>query len=158
MGAIGVQCAVGATGKKALTKLSNCDFNSMAVINGVPLGANSSGLFKLNDGELESSAAFTRTFILATTDFGIDNQKRVRFVYIGIDTEYEFTLSVKADDQTWRDYTVTPPKTGLQRIRISIGRSGQGRYWTFKISSTNAFVIDKIEAILNARSGGIVGY
>lgn len=157
MGAIAVQCAVGEAGKKAVTELSY-NFNSMAVINGIPIGANSKGLFRLNAGLKDAGTDFTSTFTLTTTDFGIENHKRMRFVYIGIDTSAPFIISVKADGQAWRDYKIIPGKTGMQTIRKSIGRNGKGRYWTFKISSTSGFRVDSIKVAYYVLPKGIVGY
>lgn len=157
MSGIAVQGAIGDIGAKATTKLSS-SYNSLATINGVAIGANSSGLHLLNSGNQNNDVDFTKTFTLATTDFGIDNFKRIRFVYIGIDFSSAITLSVKADDQSWRNYTITPKKTGLQKIKKSIGRNGQGRYWTFKISSISAFRIDSLKAAIYVRPIGISGY
>jgi len=157
MSSIAVQGAVGERGSKATTELSS-GYNSLAVINGIPIGANSSGLFKLNSGSQDDTTDFTRTFTLATTDFGLSNPKKFRALYLGIKTSARFTVSIKADEQDWRHYPARPPKAGLQRTKVPLGSYSQGRYWTVKISSTSDFTIDSVEIVPIVRSQGIVGY
>ena len=156
--AIAVQAAVGGPGSKATTELTNYDFNSMALINGQALGANDDGLYLLNTGTKDGTTSYTRSVTFASSDFGVHNPKRLRFVYIGINTDSKFTVTVSVDEQTARSYSVTPKKTGLQRLRVPIGRDGQGRYWKIKISSAYWFRIDSVEALPVVRSAGIVGY
>ncbi len=50
MGVIAAQRVIGPAGGKVTTELSY-SFNSIAVINGFPFEANSSGLFKFNNDE-----------------------------------------------------------------------------------------------------------
>lgn len=155
---IAVQSAVGDVGRKATTELSNFDFNSMAMVNGYPVGASSDGLFLLNTGTTDNDVEFTRSITFATTDFAIKNPKRIRFIYVGIDTDNAFTVSTKVDEGSWRDETVTPAKTGLQRVRVPIGSDGEGRYWTVKVTSVYPFRIDDIKILIYNESTGKVGY
>lgn len=155
--AIAVQTAVGEIGSKATTELTY-QFNSMLSNGGFQYGCNGNGIFLLNSGELDNGSPFSRTVTFATTDLGEKNPKRARFVYIGFDAASAITLSVKIDDQSWRDYAATPLKTGLQRLRVPIGRDGQGRYFTFKITATTRFRIDSVGGMFIIRSTGIKGY
>lgn len=154
---IAVQGAVGEAGTKATTTLSYA-FNSLAVINGFSFGANSDGLYQINTTNQDAGADYTRSVTFCTTDFGDNNPTRVRFVYVGIDTDNIFTVSVKVDDQAWRNYSQTPPKTGLHRVRVPVGRNGEGRYWTVKVSSDYFFRIDEIKLLLYEQSTGKTGY
>lgn len=158
MSAIAVQTVVGEIGGKATTTLDGYDFNSFATINGFEFGADHNGLHLLNTGDQDNEEDYTRTLTFATTDFGDNNPKRIRFIYVGVEATSPFTLSVKADEQSWRNYTVTPLKTGLQRVRVPVGRDGQGRYWAIKVTATTAFRIDSVDAMIYERSTGIKGY
>lgn len=153
-GSIAVQGAIGEVGSKATTLISDFSFNSMAEINGVQLGASADGLFKLNTGADDDGTSFISTFTIATTDFGLHNHKQIRFLYFGVDTDSDFTVSVKADDKVWRDYTAEVSKTGMQEIRVPVGRDGYGRYWTIKISSTAFFRLDQIDIATYVLSAG----
>lgn len=154
---IAIQCAVGDIGSKGTTELTPA-FTSMVNAGTYQYGANDDGLYRLNTGTTDNAVAFASTFTCATTDFGENNPKRVRFVYVGIDTDNIFTVSVKVDDQAWRNYATTPPTTGLQRIRVPVGRDGEGRYWTVKFSSDYFFRIDEIKLLLYGQSTGKTGY
>jgi hypothetical protein len=156
---IAVQGAIGAIGQKATTVLSNYNFGSICSINGLSLGIKKdNGLFLLNSGTTDADDNYLRKVVFATTDLGAHNPKRVRFVYVGIDTSTDFVLSVKFDDQDYRDYTVPIKKTGLQRVRVPVGRDGQGRYVTIGISSMHSFRLDSVNLSIYVRSTGIVGY
>ena len=157
MGSIATQTTVGEIGSKAVTELSY-SFASMINVRGFQYGGNSEGLHRLNVEDPAAATTFTRTFTLATTDFGIKVPKRARFLSIGFDADDAFTVSVKLDDKTWRDYPVVPLTTGLQRIRVTIGSSGQGRYFTIKVSSTSKFRIDNIIALFTARTSRVMRY
>ena len=154
---IAVQTAIGTIGSKATTELSYA-FKSMINAGEFQYGLNQDGIYLLNQGEQDDGETFERSVTFATTDFGVKNPKRVRFIHIGFVADYEFTLAVKIDDQVWRKYTVTPRKTGLQRLRVPIGRNGQGAYITTKITSRSMFRIDMMAGILIVRPTGITGY
>lgn len=159
MGAIAVQGAVGQVGSKATTELSY-NFNSMVALpGGFQVGANGNGLFLLNQGELDDGATYERTFTVNTSDYGKQEFKQFRFLYIGFKGDNPFTVLVNTDEQGWRDYTATPGKTGLQRaVQIPVGSNDQGRYWKIKITSNYSFVIDRIDGMFYVRSTGIGGY
>lgn len=158
MGAIAVQSSINEMGKKAVTELPEYDFNSIAIIQGKPFAANKQGLYQLNSGTTDSGTNFVSSVIFATTDFNIKNPKRLRYLYIGFDAENSFTVSVMVDNQIWRNYSVIPSKTGLQQKRIPIGKDGQGRYWTIKISSNSPFRIDQLDALIVIKSAGNTDY
>ena len=157
MSSIAIQTAVGKIGEKAVTELTY-GFSSLININGFQFGGNESGLFRLNTEETDNGTKYTRSVTFATIDFGISNPKHGRFIDIGFEATATLVLFVKIDNQAWRNYTVTPLKTGLQRIRIPIGRNGQGRYFTFKLSSNSRFRLDQIDGVFIVRPAGIKGY
>lgn len=155
---IAVQAAVGDPGHKATTMLS-FGFNSLCEINGHQFGANDLGLFRLNDGTTDNGTVFTSKIVLATTDFGIEQNKRFRFVKIGFEalSTDPFTLYIWMDGVE-RSYTVTPRTNGPQRIVVPIGRDGQGRYCRVSISTVHALSLDHLSATIYTRSSGIKGY
>jgi len=147
--------AIQTEAENAITELS-FRFASMVNSCGFQYGCNEDGIFLLNDHS--SVEAFSREFTLATTDAGMKGQKRLRFVHVGIDTDSPFTLSVKFDDEVYEDFSVAPPSTGLQRIRVDMPHTQVGRYLTVKITSNYHFVIDDIKVAMYRRNSGIVGY
>ena len=162
MPAIAVQAALGETGRKPVTTIPWFNFNSMAVVNGEPVGANGDGLFMLNVGETNNGAAYTRSITFATTDFKIIEPKWARYIYIGIDSAGAnvITIRIKADEQAESVYTATLNKAGLQRIRVPLSRKAvaQGRYIRVTIEAQSWFRVERVDLEIIIRNKGIVGY
>jgi len=154
---IAVQTKVGAIREKATTELS-LDFDSMVSVNGFEFGANSDGIYLMNTGDDDVSTTVTRTLTFATSDLGIKNFKHVRFLYLGVSTDNDFTVSVKYDRGTFSDYPVSIQTTGLQYVRVPVAYNQQGRYVTIKITATHYLVVDSVEAVLITRPAGVAGY
>ena len=139
---------VGPVTAKATTQRVGFPFTSMCKFGGSYLGVSSSGLFSLGGDDLDGSV-IDSYFEPITTDFGIANDKRMRFVYLGFECSGKLTLVITVDEKTERSYNITPKKTGQQRIRVAIGRDGAGRYWNFRIKNVNGcdFSIDSIDIL-----------
>jgi len=152
------QGAIGGTGEKPTTFFSGWDFNSMAKVNGIPLGANSDGIFQLNTTEKDAGVNYTRTITFATSDFNIDNNKLLIFLYFGFITNYSFTVEVKFDDGSWNIYSIVPASSGLQRRRLMLDMNSRGFYHTIRVSSTTAFKLNYIKGLITIRPSGLVGY
>jgi hypothetical protein len=138
------------TGKRA-SQYANYNFNSMCKFNGAYLGANESGIFTLDSGDLDGTDQIEAFFELLTSDYGVANQKRWRSMYIGYETEGNLTLIVKDDDNNERSYTLEPIFAGLEQHgqKVGIGRDGKGRYWMIRIENVNGvdFSVDRIAGI-----------
>ena len=148
------QAALGDTGAKASSEVTGHSFNSVIRFNGITIAANASGLFKLNSGNTLNGTAFTRRIVFPSTDFNIDNPKRVRCLDIGFYATEEFTVKVAGDNEQEYSVEVTPNKTSssLQRIRVPISRAVQGRYIKVTIESNNYLRLDSIHAVIVSRS------
>ncbi len=145
---------------KATTQRTSFPMTSMCKFGSNYLATSDSGLFSLGGDDFAGSN-IDSYFEPITTDFGISNQKRLRFVYIGFQASGNLRLVVTADEQTERTYTITPSKTGQQKIRVTIGRkNGKGRYWNFRIKNVSGcdFSIDSIEVTLVVLSHGFNSY
>jgi hypothetical protein len=119
------------------------DLNSMVKFNGKYLGASGSGLFSIGEVDTEFSAYF----ITATMDFGINNDKRLRYVYLSLESASNLTLTINTEKVAAIDYTVTVSGSGQQDVRVPISRELYGRFWTFKISGTADFSVDEIKVL-----------
>lgn len=135
--------------RTALTQYTNFDFNSMMMFNGVMLGASDVGLYKLNCGNDDNGVNIDAYFIPITTDFGINNPKRLRFIYFGYESDGDIKIGVTPDEKDEKDYDIESTKIGQQRRRIPITRDQVGRYWKFKISNVDGsdFSVDSISLI-----------
>jgi len=81
----------------------------------------------------------------------------MRFVYLGIETSGRIKLVLTATSRTVKTITVTPKKTGAQRVRVPIGRDVQGRYWSFRVENVLGadFSLYSIDALPVVLHGGI---
>jgi hypothetical protein len=91
----------------------------------------------------------TKTVTFATTNYGVTQDKKHRYLYILIDTDYAFTVTITTDRSASVVYTVTPNGTGYQLIKMPIQYSQTGIYWTINISSEYDFILEKLSVIYN---------
>jgi len=152
-----MQCVMTNLRGAASAQELNWDYTSMVYFNGERFGTNTTGLYEICCGQTDDGTAIDAYFILATTDFGIENNKHIRKVYVGLETTGSLILELTADGRTTRTYSMSTSVSGQQRLRIPIGRDISGRYWTAKISNVNGsdFSIDKIEVLPIVKSSGI---
>lgn len=136
-----------------LSQYKNYTFNSLVRFNGTFLGANNHGLFELK-GSKDNTALIVSEFSPVMTDFGIINTKGLYYVYLGVDTQEDLSLTVKADNKPVKTYIIKARQSGQQTIRAKLGRSLYGRYWSFTISNPlgNTFAIDSIDVLPRIRN------
>ncbi len=144
------------TKNRATTQYTNWPFNSMVRFGGKYLGASNSGLFEIG-GSSDNQKPIAAYFEPVRTDFGISNPKRLRFMYFGFESDGDLEVEITVDEQVVRTYTITARKTGQQRVRLVIGRDGQGRYWSFRVKNTSGcdFSIDSVQVLPIVRTQGI---
>lgn len=102
-------------------------------------------------GETDNTQRISAYFVTATMDFGINNDKRLRYVYLSLESVGDLALTVHTEKVAAQVYPVRVLSgVGQQDVRISIARSLHGRFWTFSLSNgmTGAdFSIDEIKVL-----------
>lgn len=135
----------------AATQYRNFNFNSMCVFNSVPLAANSSGIFSLDDADTDNETDIDAYIEFPTTDFGILNAKRFRKMYFGYETSGSIQVSVNVDGTTSSPFNLTTSETGQVQHRgiLSLSREQKGTYWTLIIENVEGcdFSLDNIEGL-----------
>ena len=121
----------------------NFDVNSICKFNQDYWAAGSDGLYKLVGADTTKEAYF----VTATMDFGINNDKRLRYVYLSMESTGNLSLIINTEKVSAKTYAVNISGSGQQDIRIPISRELYGRFWTFKISGTCDFSIDEIKVL-----------
>lgn len=122
----------------------NFDANSFCKFNQSYWVAGSSGLYKLDSVDTDNEAYF----VTATMDFGINQDKRLRYVYLSFESTDDLILTVNTEKVSTVDFDVIiDPTISQQDVRIPITRNLYGRFWTFKISGTCDFSIDEIKIL-----------
>ena len=119
------------------------EFVSFCHFNGYCVGAGPNGTFILSgdtddnaSGEAQDIDAYVE---LATTDFGIQHQKRVRRAHVGYEADGDVQLTLYNSEGNARAYTLSPTEDGQLQAgaRVSVGRGGKGRYWSAKIANVD---------------------
>lgn len=141
------------------SQYTNFPFNSMVRFGERFLGAGPSGLFEIGANN-DNGTSIDAMFELPTTDIGIHQMKRIRFVYLGLEAEGKMEFLVTTDQQTSKTkvYRVSNVKpSGQQRIRFSIMRTQYGRYFTTAMRNVAGadFKIDNITVLPVVLSSGI---
>ena len=128
---------------RATGQYLNFDVNSICKFNQAYWAAGSDGFYKLVEADTTKEAYF----VTATMDFGINNDKRLRYVYLSIESTGNLSLIINTEKVSAKTYSVNISGYGQQDIRIPISRELYGRFWTFKISGTCDFSIDEIKVL-----------
>lgn len=150
MGCLAVQCAIGEIGEKALTELSP-SYESLINTGDFQYGLNSSGIFLLNTGNVYSDVAYTKSFTLPKTSLGVDDNKRLRFLYIKVETydDATFTIKAKPDNGAWTADTLSVVGADIRTLKAIFGsKSCISDYITVNISSTARFRIHQITGLV----------
>lgn len=156
MSSIVIQTAVGDIGEKATTELQ-FEYDSMVNCGQYQYGLNENGIFLLNQGNTDNSAVFESSFTLQTSDFGVKNNKRFRFVYLEVEVykDSTFTVTVTPNNGTAIYKTVSTFGPGLKTMSFTIQKSGgHGNYHKIKIASNEQFRIHSVSGLMIVNSLG----
>lgn len=157
MTTIAVQTAIGDIGEKATTELSYL-FDDLINCGKFQYGLNSSGIHLLNTGDTDNGSDFTSSITYQTSDYGVKNNKRFRYVYLQVELfeSTTFTISIKPNKGSWITKSVIVSGTGLQTISFTIPRlNGLGNYHTVKLESLSQFRIHAVHGLIKVKPAGI---
>ena len=134
---------------RATTQYINYDMNSMVKFGDKYLGASSDGIYEL-DGDTDDGDSIGAYFEPIVTDFGISNPKKVRFVFLGYESEGDIIVTLAADEGIRQSYIVDSLKTGQQNRRIPSNRNMQGRYVMVGVSNVCGcdFGVDSMDMVI----------
>jgi len=121
-------------------------YNSMCKFGDKYLGVTDSGLFEI-EGYNDSGVRIAARIDTEKMDMGINNSKRFRFFYFGVDTSGYLKLSAFADGVL--AFTQTVKGNGLGNIRVPVPRTAQPRYWQIRIENVDGafFALYSIKAL-----------
>jgi hypothetical protein len=142
----------------ASTQYLDHNYNSMVNFNGVKLGAMETGIYQMDQGDDDDGVDILAYFEPGTTDFGINNPKRLRFLFLGFESTGDLEVDISADQQVVRTVTVKANKLNQQRTRVAVGRDGRGRYWSFRIRNKRGcdFSMDSMDAEIITLNQGLI--
>jgi len=131
----------------------------MVYFNGISIGANELGLFSLCCGDDDNGIKIDAYFEGKTSNFGMHNAKRFRYLYFTFEANEDDDLEVDVyvDQGDSRTYDILAHKSGQQRSRVPIERLNHGGYWAFRVKNVDGkdFSMDSIKGLPIVRSNGI---
>lgn len=124
-------------------------FSSLAVNGADVYGSNSTGIYKLDQGEPVN--AFFEFWI---GDVGAINIKRIRAIHFGGRFGEDISATLTDDDGISQTFPVAVEKISGQHhgARVFIPRTQTGRYWKLRVDGRK-FAIDRIDITWNVLAG-----
>jgi hypothetical protein len=138
----------------ATTQYLNFEYDSMVKFENKFLCASASGLFEIT-GNTDDEEDIESYFEIATLDFGISNQKRLRAIYVGYEADGDISLKISTELSSVQTYTLPATIFGQHARKVVISRCLKGRYWTFQVYASGIiFSIDSISVLPIIRGHG----
>lgn len=124
-------------------------FNSYFRFDGKVLATGADGLALMEsaaDFDGDPINAFLETF---ATEMGYAGNKRLRFLYLLVETTGDIKIIFTVDKVVTRTITVTPDADGVQFIKVPVGRSAAGASWSFRVENVDGcwFALKELSAL-----------
>jgi len=135
------------------------NFNSYCQLGNSYLAANEDGVYSINEDATADGTDIDAYFKLPRTDFGIPNDKRLRAMYLGYETDGSLLITITPDEDSTRAKSfILAGRISTQKQhsgRIPLRRDLRGRYFDFKFANVDGadFSIDSIKLIVT-----VLGY
>ena len=138
--------------KVAVSQYANYDFSGMWKFKDTVIGGDANGLYTLMTGNTDADTLIPAHFRTGPTDFGAEEEKRLRKVYISIRSSGVMQIAVSGDEREDIPREITPYNDILKIIHQQVdgGRDMKGKYLDLKVSNVNGsdFTITEIQALL----------
>jgi hypothetical protein len=135
----------------ALSQYGEFNFNSMAVMNGVPIGASSDGIFSLFDAEKDNGTYIASIIETVLSNFGVISKKKPRRLYVSLEASGALLIKLKVDDGDYKNYSFNPKVLGQKEHRtpLSVTSFQKGDYWMVRIENVDGadFSIDDLSGL-----------
>lgn len=145
---------------RALTQYQGYNFNSLATLQGITIGASQDGIFVLG-GLNDNGAPIECSFETATTDYSTPALKSISDVYVTLSSAHHadatapIRMKVTTDnglvqtcyptEATYQGNTETPLSgagEGIYRTRMRLSRGVVGRYWGIAVENVKGAFIN----------------
>ena len=135
-----------------LTQYLNYWFKGYAKFAGKYLGVSENGLAVLGEVDKDGDDQIVAGFGIPLTDFGLEGNKKVRFLELSYKTSGGIKVTPVADEVAGSEVELVPiNKNVVQTMqKIPVGRYLGGRYWSLLVENLDGadFSIDKISVEL----------
>lgn len=135
--------------RPSTVQITGWNFNSMVKFGQHYLGASEDGLFSL-EGDTDNGEDIESIIEPLTTDFDHNGDKRVRFMYFGLEADGEMEVDLLVNEELAETIEIPTEVTGQQEIRVPAPQAIQGAYWGFQVRNIGGcdFSLDKIKLLL----------
>ena len=139
-------------GQAAPSQFGNYNFKGMCKFGDVLIGGNEDGVFTLDSGDTDVSTEISAHLRTGPTDFGAEEEKRLRRLYVSFRTDGRMKMGVSGDGKDDITQEITPHDTGLNMIhqKVSGGRDIRGKFLDLKLENVQGsdFTINEVKAVL----------
>lgn len=134
-------------GGKATTQVAH-DFNSYCRFGEHFLACRDTGLCSIG-GEFGTAEIVNSSFKTFSMKLGYQGTKRLRFIYLGVETEGKLIITPIGDEVSQKPITVTPIGGGRQFIKVPVDRAKGRTYFEFKVENVAGcwFAIDQVSVL-----------
>ena len=136
----------------ALTQYLNYWFRSYTKFGESYLGVNDSGVFVLDEDDMDGTDIIESGFKVPLTDFGLKGDKHIRFMELSLETDAGVLITPYADEMVGKAVELVPVnRANRQEVqKVPIGRYLNGRYWSFRVANLDGadFSVDQVFAEL----------
>ena len=147
-------------GNTVVSEFGNYNFKGICKFGDLLLGGNENGLFKLDDGDTDGEDNISAWVKTGPTDFGVEEEKRLRKVYVSYRTNGSMKMSIEADGKDGIFQEIIASNTDLAMIhqKVSGGRDIRGKYLDLKLENMDGadFLINEVKAVLIILSANTV--
>jgi hypothetical protein len=138
--------------KLAASQFGEYNFNSMCKHGNKLLGANEDGIFELDAADKDNGTDISAHFVLGPTDFGAEQEKRVRSLYVSGRLDGRLKMEMSGDEGEILSQELLPENNQLRLThhKVSGGRDVRGKYLRVKVTNLfgSDFTISNINAVL----------
>ena len=138
--------------RAAVSQYGNYNFAGFCLFGDRLVGGNEDGLFVLDSGDLDNTSKIDAHIRTGPTDFGVENEKRLRRLYFTFRTDGRLKYSVSADGKDDITQEVTASNTELAAIHQKApgGRDMRGKHLDLKVENMHGadFTLNTVRAVL----------
>lgn len=127
---------------RGVTRYTHWPFIRVARLRGTYLGIDAGNLYQIT-GSTADGSDIDCAIEFGPHDFGSDEQKRLKGLYVGARYGGDLSATVGNDAAGTRQYTLpSNATTGLRQRRAPLGRGRRGKYWTVLLENVTGGTFD----------------
>lgn len=136
----------------AVTRYTNFPFDNILRFGNKFFGVKADGIYELT-GDTDNGAPIEAVMTTFLTSFGVENLKRVKWLYLFGRLDDGMNVTFKPDEGVGHTYQTSGVNDGTMRMhRARPGGKILGTYYEFTLANVNGakFYLDRVEAIIDS--------